>query len=102
MATIQLRQLCVLRFPFNQSRKSSVIPKNEGMPALRRTRSAVTLKDVAERVGVTAAAASMALAGRGRISDQTREAVRRGAAPRGFVPRSGGGGVGQARPRAGA
>src|ERR1700742_819799 len=90
MATIQLRQLCVLRFPFNQPRKSSVPTKNEGMPALRRTRSAVTLKDVAERVGVTAAAASMALAGRGRISDQTREAVRRAAAELGYVPSSAG------------
>ena len=60
------------------------------MPALRRTRSAVTLKDVAERVGVTAAAASMALAGRGRISDQTREAVRRAAAELGYVPSSAG------------
>src|ERR1700742_3651451 len=90
MATIQLRQLCVLRFPFNQPRKSSVITKNEGMPALRRTRSAVTLKDVAERVGVTAAAASMALAGRGRISDQPRGAVGRPAAELGYVPSSAG------------
>ena len=60
------------------------------MPPLRPTRSAVTLKDVADRVGVTAAAASMALAGRGRISDRTRDAVRRAADELGYVPSSAG------------
>jgi DNA-binding LacI/PurR family transcriptional regulator len=60
------------------------------MPPSRRTRSAVTLKDVADRVGVTAAAASMALAGRGRISDRTRAAVRRAADELGYVPSSAG------------
>jgi LacI family transcriptional regulator len=60
------------------------------MPPLRQTRSAVTLKDVADRVGVTAAAASMALAGRGRISDRTRDAVRRAADELGYVPSSAG------------
>lgn len=60
------------------------------MPPLRQTRSAVTLKDVADRVGVTAAAASMALAGRGRISDRTRAAVRRAADELGYVPSSAG------------
>jgi LacI family transcriptional regulator len=50
----------------------------------------VTLKDVADRVGVTAAAASMALAGRGRISDRTRAAVRRAADELGYVPSSAG------------
>ena len=60
------------------------------MPPLRPARSAVTLKDVADRVGVTAAAASMALAGRGRISDRTRAAVRRAANELGYVPSSAG------------
>ena len=60
------------------------------MPPLRQTRSAITLKDVADRVGVTAAAASMALAGRGRISDRTRAAVRRAADELGYVPSSAG------------
>lgn len=60
------------------------------MPPLRPIRSAVTLKDVADRVGVTAAAASMALAGRGRISDRTRDAVRRAADELGYVPSSAG------------
>jgi DNA-binding LacI/PurR family transcriptional regulator len=66
-------------------------PNNERMPqARRRARAAVTLKDVADRVGVTAAAASMALAGHGRISDRTREAVRRAADELGYVPSSAG------------
>jgi LacI family transcriptional regulator len=60
------------------------------MPPLRQARSAITLKDVADRVGVTAAAASMALAGRGRISDRTRDAVRRAADELGYVPSSAG------------
>jgi LacI family transcriptional regulator len=50
----------------------------------------VTLKDVAQRVGVTAAAASMALAGHDRISDTTRAAVRRAADELGYVPSSAG------------
>jgi LacI family transcriptional regulator len=50
----------------------------------------VTLKDVAQRVGVTAAAASMALAGHDRISDTTRAAVRQAADELGYVPSSAG------------
>ncbi|GAB3613132.1 LacI family DNA-binding transcriptional regulator [Humibacter ginsengisoli] len=53
-------------------------------------RATVTLKDVASRVGVTTAAASMALAGHDRISDKTREAVRRAADELGYVPSSAG------------
>src|SRR6185437_95163 len=53
-------------------------------------RTTVTLKDVASRVGVTTAAASMALAGHERISDKTREAVRRAADELGYVPSSAG------------
>lgn len=49
------------------------------------SRNAVTLKDIAERVGVTAAAASMALAGNPRISDRTRQAVEEAAADLGYV-----------------
>lgn len=48
----------------------------------------VTLKDVAERVGVTSAAASMALSDHPRISAKTKEAVRKVAADLGYVPSS--------------
>jgi DNA-binding LacI/PurR family transcriptional regulator len=50
--------------------------------------ASVTLKDVAERVGVTSAAASMALSDHSRISEKTKEAVRRAAAELGYVPSS--------------
>lgn len=50
----------------------------------------VTLKDVAAKVGVTSAAASMALSGHDRISERTREAVRRAADELGYVPSSAG------------
>ena len=50
----------------------------------------VTLKDVAAKVGVTSAAASMALAGHDRSSERTREAVRRAADELGYVPSSAG------------
>jgi DNA-binding LacI/PurR family transcriptional regulator len=53
-------------------------------------RSSVTLKDVAELVGVTASAASMALLDSPRISAKTKEAVRRAAASLGYVPSSAG------------
>jgi DNA-binding LacI/PurR family transcriptional regulator len=48
----------------------------------------VTLKDVAERVGVTSAAASMALSDHSRISEKTKVAVRKAAAELGYVPSS--------------
>jgi LacI family transcriptional regulator len=48
----------------------------------------VTLKDVAQRVGVTSAAASMALANHSRISEKTKQAVREAAADLGYVPSS--------------
>jgi DNA-binding LacI/PurR family transcriptional regulator len=51
---------------------------------------AVTLKDVAARVGVTSAAASMALAGHTRISEKTRAAVKQAADELGYVPSSAG------------
>ncbi|GAA3342601.1 LacI family DNA-binding transcriptional regulator [Curtobacterium pusillum] len=50
----------------------------------------VTLKDVAAKVGVTSAAASMALAGHERISERTRAAVKQAAAELGYVPSSAG------------
>lgn len=50
----------------------------------------ITLKDIAERVGVTPAAASMALSGSSRISDKTREAVKAAAEELGYVPSSAG------------
>jgi DNA-binding LacI/PurR family transcriptional regulator len=50
----------------------------------------VTLKDVAARVGVTSAAASMALAGHDRISAKTRAAVKQAADDLGYVPSSAG------------
>jgi DNA-binding LacI/PurR family transcriptional regulator len=50
--------------------------------------ASVTLKDVAERVGVTSAAASMALSDHSRISEKTKEAVRKAAADLGYVPSS--------------
>lgn len=69
------------------------------MPNPRR-RNAVTLRDVAEQVGITQAAASMALADHARISEKTKQAVRQAAAELGYVPNS----VGRAlrRQRAGA
>ncbi|MFJ4221934.1 LacI family DNA-binding transcriptional regulator [Curtobacterium luteum] len=50
----------------------------------------VTLKDVAAKVGVTSAAASMALSGHERISEKTRAAVKRAADELGYVPSSAG------------
>lgn len=49
---------------------------------------AITLRDVAERVGITASAASMALADSSRISEKTKELVRAAAAELGYVPSS--------------
>jgi len=54
----------------------------------QKPRTSVTLKDVAERVGVTSAAASMALSDHSRISAKTKEAVRVAAAELGYVPSS--------------
>ena len=48
----------------------------------------VTLKDVAELVGVTPAAVSMALSGSTRISTQTSDRVKAAAAQLGYVPSS--------------
>jgi DNA-binding LacI/PurR family transcriptional regulator len=45
----------------------------------------VTLRDVADRVGVTPAAVSMALLGRGRISEQKRLDIQNAAAELGYV-----------------
>ncbi|WIE65085.1 LacI family DNA-binding transcriptional regulator [Curtobacterium sp. MCLR17_036] len=50
----------------------------------------VTLKDVAAAVGVTSAAASMALSGHERISERTRAAVKQAADELGYVPSSAG------------
>lgn len=44
-----------------------------------------TLKDVADLAGVSTAAASMALRGRGRISDDTRDRIRSAATELGYV-----------------
>ncbi|HEY0259849.1 MAG TPA: LacI family DNA-binding transcriptional regulator [Lacisediminihabitans sp.] len=52
--------------------------------------SRVKLRDVAEQVGITAAAASMALADSPRISAKTKTAVRAAAARLGYVPSSAG------------
>jgi DNA-binding LacI/PurR family transcriptional regulator len=54
----------------------------------QRPRASVTLKDVAERVGITSAAVSMALSDHSRISEKTKEAVREAAADLGYVPSS--------------
>lgn len=51
---------------------------------------AVTLKDVAERVGVSTAAVSMALAGHRRIGADTADRIRAVAAELGYVPSSAG------------
>lgn len=56
----------------------------------RRNGVEVTLRDVAARVGVTAAAASMALAGNPRISAQTTRKIQDAAAELGYVPSSAG------------
>ncbi|WP_162269019.1 LacI family DNA-binding transcriptional regulator [Frondihabitans sp. PAMC 28766] len=49
------------------------------------SKGGVTLRDVAERVGVTPAAVSMALLGRGRISEQKRLDIQNAAAELGYV-----------------
>ena len=53
-----------------------------------RTARSVTLRDVAEVVGVTPAAVSMALSGSARISATTADRVRAAAAQLGYVPSS--------------
>jgi DNA-binding LacI/PurR family transcriptional regulator len=53
-------------------------------------RSSITLKDVAEKVGITTSAASMALSDHSRISEKTKEAVRQAAQELGYVPSSAG------------
>jgi LacI family transcriptional regulator len=55
-----------------------------------RTTANVTLKDVAELVGVTPSAASMALLDSPRISAKTKQAVRDAATSLGYVPSSAG------------
>jgi DNA-binding LacI/PurR family transcriptional regulator len=55
-----------------------------------RERTSVTLKDVAEMVGVTPSAASMALLDSPRISTKTKLAVREAASSLGYVPSSAG------------
>jgi DNA-binding LacI/PurR family transcriptional regulator len=55
-----------------------------------RSRPSITLKDVAELVGVTPSAVSMALQGSPRISAKTKTAVREAAASLGYVPSSAG------------
>lgn len=53
-------------------------------------RTSITLRDVAELVGVTPSAASMALLDSPRISAKTKDAVRGAAASLGYVPSSAG------------
>ncbi|MFF1574273.1 LacI family DNA-binding transcriptional regulator [Leifsonia sp. NPDC058292] len=48
----------------------------------------VTLRDIADKVGITPSAVSMALAGKPRIGDDTRKAVVDAAAELGYVPSS--------------
>ncbi|MGJ4844901.1 LacI family DNA-binding transcriptional regulator [Leifsonia sp. Le1] len=48
----------------------------------------VTLRDIAEKVGITPSAVSMALAGKPRIGDDTRKAVLAAASELGYVPSS--------------
>jgi DNA-binding LacI/PurR family transcriptional regulator len=55
-----------------------------------RSRASITLKDVAEIVGVTPSAVSMALLDSPRISTKTKTAVREAAANLGYVPSSAG------------
>jgi DNA-binding LacI/PurR family transcriptional regulator len=51
-------------------------------------RPRITLRDVAERVGITSSAASMALADSSRISEKTKTLVRAAAAELDYVPSS--------------
>lgn len=51
-------------------------------------RSSITLRDVAERVGITPAAVSMALSDHPRISERTKSAVLAAASELGYVPSS--------------
>lgn len=60
------------------------------MAKMPTVRTSITLKDVAERVGVTSAAASMALSDHARISAKTKEAVKKAAHELGYVPSSAG------------
>jgi len=48
----------------------------------------VTLRDIADKVGITPSAVSMALAGKPRIGDETRKAVLDAAQELGYVPSS--------------
>lgn len=57
------------------------------MPERARVRR-VTLRDIADRVGITPSAVSMALADNHRIGAETRRAVRDAAAELGYVPSS--------------
>src|SRR5690349_2330558 len=46
----------------------------------------VTIRDVAEKAGVSPAAVSLTLSGRGRIADQTRQHILRTVAELNYVP----------------
>jgi DNA-binding LacI/PurR family transcriptional regulator len=66
-------------------------PKEDpNMAKSPRARTSITLRDVAELVGVTPSAASMALLDSPRISAKTKDAVRGAAASLGYVPSSAG------------
>src|SRR4051794_34877522 len=56
-----------------------------GMSGQRSTGRAVTLRDIADQLGITPAAVSMALSGKSRISESTRLAVEKAAADLGYV-----------------
>lgn len=74
-----------------QSTDDALTMKRNTMPEATTTRPArVTLRHVAERVGLTPAAVSMALSGSSRISEKTKVAVREAAAELGYVPSSAG------------
>lgn len=57
------------------------------MPEQARPRR-VTLRDIADRVGVTPSAVSMALGGSGRIGEETRATIQAAARELGYVPSS--------------
>ena len=59
--------------------------RSRAKPDSIRSVKRVTLKDVAQRAGVTAAAASLAMSGKGRISPETRDRIQRAMEELGYV-----------------
>lgn len=64
-----------------------MIPSLETPPATTHRKVRVTIRDVAKRAGVTLTTVSSALSGRGRVSDDTRDSIRKIADELGYQPK---------------